>query len=113
MHVLLTDGAGFIGRHVWAELRDRGHRVRVLDSLREEAHRVLERVVMKREPVDVLEEAQVHVEPDTGAHPSGNAPTGTVPEVGDAPAGLRRANLTWTRSIDGQSNTELRYARSG
>ena len=27
--------------------------------------------------------------------------------------GAGRANLTWTRSIDGQSNTELRYARSG
>jgi dTDP-L-rhamnose 4-epimerase len=39
MHVLLTGGAGFIGRHVWAELLDRGHRVRVLDSLREDAHR--------------------------------------------------------------------------
>jgi dTDP-L-rhamnose 4-epimerase len=39
MHVLLTGGAGFIGRQVWAELLDRGHRVRVLDSLREDAHR--------------------------------------------------------------------------
>jgi dTDP-L-rhamnose 4-epimerase len=39
MHVLLTGGAGFIGRQVWAELIDRGHRVRVLDSLREDVHR--------------------------------------------------------------------------
>ena len=39
MRVLLTGGAGFIGREVWAELVDRGHQVRVLDSLRADAHR--------------------------------------------------------------------------
>jgi dTDP-L-rhamnose 4-epimerase len=39
MQVLLTGGAGFIGRAVWAELVDRGHSVRVLDSLRTDAHR--------------------------------------------------------------------------
>jgi dTDP-L-rhamnose 4-epimerase len=39
MDVLLTGGAGFIGRQVWIELVNRGHRVRVLDSLREDAHR--------------------------------------------------------------------------
>ncbi len=39
MRILLTGGAGFIGRHVWAELLDRGHEVRVLDSLRADAHR--------------------------------------------------------------------------
>lgn len=38
MHVLLTGGAGFIGRHVLAELLDRGHDVRVLDSLRPDVH---------------------------------------------------------------------------
>jgi dTDP-L-rhamnose 4-epimerase len=38
MRVLLTGGAGFIGRQVWAELVDRGHRVRVLDSLRDDVH---------------------------------------------------------------------------
>jgi dTDP-L-rhamnose 4-epimerase len=38
MHVLLTGGAGFIGRHVHAELSARGHRVRVLDSLRPDVH---------------------------------------------------------------------------
>jgi dTDP-L-rhamnose 4-epimerase len=39
MHVLLTGGVGFIGRHVLRELLDRGHRVRVLDSLRPDVHR--------------------------------------------------------------------------
>ena len=34
MRVLLTGGAGFIGRHVLRELIARGHAVRVLDSLR-------------------------------------------------------------------------------
>jgi dTDP-L-rhamnose 4-epimerase len=39
MHVLLTGGAGFIGQHVLARLMDRGHEVRVLDSLRADVHR--------------------------------------------------------------------------
>jgi dTDP-L-rhamnose 4-epimerase len=39
MRVLLTGGAGFIGRHVLRELLDRGHEVRVLDSLRPDVHR--------------------------------------------------------------------------
>ena len=39
MRVLLTGGAGFIGRHVLRELLDRGHDVRVLDSLRPDVHR--------------------------------------------------------------------------
>ncbi len=38
MRVLLTGGAGFIGRHVLAELMTRGHEVRVLDSLRADVH---------------------------------------------------------------------------
>lgn len=38
MRVLLTGGAGFIGRHVLSELRQRGHAVRVLDSLRPDVH---------------------------------------------------------------------------
>jgi dTDP-L-rhamnose 4-epimerase len=38
MHVLLTGGAGFIGRHVARELNARGHSVRVLDSLRPDVH---------------------------------------------------------------------------
>ena len=38
MRVLLTGGAGFIGRHVLARLLDRGHEVRVLDSLRADVH---------------------------------------------------------------------------
>jgi dTDP-L-rhamnose 4-epimerase len=39
MHVLLTGGAGFIGQHVLARLLARGHKVRVLDSLRADVHR--------------------------------------------------------------------------
>lgn len=38
MQVLLTGGAGFIGRHVRARLNERGHDVRVLDSLRPDVH---------------------------------------------------------------------------
>jgi dTDP-L-rhamnose 4-epimerase len=38
MRVLLTGGAGFIGRHVLNELAARGHSVRVLDSLRADVH---------------------------------------------------------------------------
>jgi dTDP-L-rhamnose 4-epimerase len=37
-HILITGGAGFIGRAVAAELLDRGHKVRVLDSLIEQVH---------------------------------------------------------------------------
>ena len=36
--ILITGGAGFIGRAVVGELRQRGHEVRVLDSLIEQVH---------------------------------------------------------------------------
>jgi dTDP-L-rhamnose 4-epimerase len=39
MRVLLTGGAGFIGQHVINELLARGHRPRVVDSLRPDVHR--------------------------------------------------------------------------
>lgn len=38
MHILLTGGAGFIGRHVLRGLTKRGYEVRVLDSLRPDVH---------------------------------------------------------------------------
>jgi dTDP-L-rhamnose 4-epimerase len=37
-HVLITGGAGFIGRAVTSELLRRGHRVRILDSMIEQVH---------------------------------------------------------------------------
>ena len=38
MKILLTGGAGFIGRHVLQRLLSRGHEVRILDSLRPDVH---------------------------------------------------------------------------
>ncbi|WP_328325357.1 NAD-dependent epimerase/dehydratase family protein [Kribbella sp. NBC_00382] len=38
MKILLTGGAGFIGRHVHAQLLADGHEVRILDSLRPDVH---------------------------------------------------------------------------
>lgn len=42
-HVLITGGAGFIGRHVTDELLRRGNKVRILDSLLEQVHGDAER----------------------------------------------------------------------
>ncbi|TCM44331.1 NAD(P)-dependent oxidoreductase [Kribbella sp. VKM Ac-2568] len=41
MKILLTGGAGFIGRHVHAQLLADGHEVRVLDSLRPDVHQTM------------------------------------------------------------------------
>jgi dTDP-L-rhamnose 4-epimerase len=53
--VLITGGAGFIGRAVAKELLGRGHRVRVLDSLIEQVHGDRER------PEDFPDEAELVV----------------------------------------------------
>ena len=53
--VLVTGGAGFIGRAVTKELLGRGHRVRVLDNLIEQVHGDRER------PEDLPEDAELIV----------------------------------------------------
>ena len=53
--VLVTGGAGFIGRAVTTELLSRGHRVRILDSLIEQVHGDCER------PSDLPEDAELIV----------------------------------------------------
>jgi dTDP-L-rhamnose 4-epimerase len=59
MKVLLTGGAGFIGRHVLCELLTRGHTVRVLDSLRADVHGA--------NPAKTLDGAELHIADVRGA----------------------------------------------
>ncbi|HZZ89627.1 MAG TPA: SDR family NAD(P)-dependent oxidoreductase [Caulobacteraceae bacterium] len=53
--VLITGGAGFIGRHVAQALLDRGDRVRVLDALIEQVHPARTR------PLELAEDAELIV----------------------------------------------------
>jgi len=65
-HVLVTGGAGFIGRSVCAELLKRGNRVRVLDSLVEQVHGDVGR------PADLSDEVEfIHADVRDGAAVSG------------------------------------------
>ena len=59
MHVLLTGGAGFIGRHTHQAWRAAGHEVRVLDSLRADVHRTPPRHVDNLVVGDVRDPAAV------------------------------------------------------
>jgi dTDP-L-rhamnose 4-epimerase len=52
--VLITGGAGFIGRFVCDELLKRGHRVRVLDSLIEQVHGDAERPAGLADDVELI-----------------------------------------------------------
>jgi dTDP-L-rhamnose 4-epimerase len=53
MHVLITGGAGFIGRQISEQLLDAGHHVRVLDALLPQVHADVE--PMLRPQVDLIE----------------------------------------------------------
>jgi dTDP-L-rhamnose 4-epimerase len=52
--ILITGGAGFIGSHLCDTLVERGHRVRVLDSLVEQVHGATERPDYLSEDVELI-----------------------------------------------------------
>jgi dTDP-L-rhamnose 4-epimerase len=53
-HILITGGAGFIGRFVTDELIRRGHKVRILDSLIEQVHGDIERPAALNEDAELI-----------------------------------------------------------
>jgi dTDP-L-rhamnose 4-epimerase len=53
-HVLITGGAGFIGRFVGEELLRRGHKVRVLDSLIEQVHGQIDRPPLLHDEIELI-----------------------------------------------------------
>jgi len=52
--VLITGGAGFIGRHLAQALLERGDRVRVLDSLIEQVHPTRQRPAELASDVELI-----------------------------------------------------------
>ncbi|NJR79489.1 SDR family NAD(P)-dependent oxidoreductase [Sphingomonas corticis] len=53
-HILVTGGAGFIGRSVCQELLRRGHRVRALDALIEQVHGHVDGSAMLNDEVELI-----------------------------------------------------------
>ena len=53
-HILVTGGAGFIGRFVADELLSRGHRVRVLDALIDQVHGEVEGSTMLNREAELI-----------------------------------------------------------
>ena len=59
--ILITGGAGFIGRYVARACLERGHKVRVLDSLIEQVHGDRTQAEGLDPDVEVVEIGRAHV----------------------------------------------------